>query len=215
MKPVITVVTPTTGDKFVYEAIASVAKQTVPVNHLVVVDGNEYKLEPHLLAELHHENLHVVHLPFNTGKVDGKVYYHGHRVYASMPYLINTPYMSFLDEDNMLYSTWAERMIEAVSKKDYDAITCRRSVIATNGTYVGKDNFESVDGSFFDMNTFLWDTRHFANNYAQLCGYSNRICDRALSYYLMRSGRHEHIVEHLVHYRSPDRLLPFFKQYCT
>jgi len=213
VKPIITVVTPTTGDKFVYDAIASVAKQTIPVNHLVVVDGYKYKLEPHLLAELHHDNLHVVYLPFNTGKVDGKVYYYGHRVYASMSFVIDTPFMSFLDEDNLLQRNWAEKMLDTMSQADYDAVTCRRNVLYQDGSLLGKDTFESVDGSFFDTNTFLWRTKSFANKYASKFGYEPWGFDRYLSHALMDSGKYKHIEEYLVDYRSPERLYEFFKHY--
>ena len=213
MKPIITVVTPTTGDKFVYEAIASVARQTVPVNHLVVVDGAEYKLEPHLLAELHHDNLHVVYLPFNTGKESGRVYYYGHRVYASMSFAINTPFMSFLDEDNLLQPDWAEKMLHAMSQGDYDAVTCRRNVLYQDGRVLCKDDFESVDNSFFDTSTFLWYTKSFANKYASKFGYEPWGFDRYLSHALMDSGKYKHIEEYLVDYRSPERLYEFFKHY--
>jgi GT2 family glycosyltransferase len=215
MTPQITVITPTTGNKHVYNAIKSVAEQTIPVNHLVVVDGNKYKLNNALLLDLYHDNLEIVQLPDNTGKLNGEVHYYGFRIYCAMSFVINTPYMVFLDEDNMLDPTFCEEMLATMLRGSYDAVTCRRKVMYEDGTFLGYDNFESVDDSFFDTNTFLWNTKRFSAQYAPLVAYGGREADRHMSYALMGVyGNYKHIEKHLVSYRAPERLYQFFKTYC-
>ena len=111
------VITPTTGDEKVIDAVRSVAKQTHKnTKHLLVVDGGRFKgkLPAHILDE--NMNLKIVQLDENTGS-EG---FYGHRIYAGFSYLVNEPYVFFLDQDNWYEPDHVESLIETINKNNYD-----------------------------------------------------------------------------------------------
>ena len=97
MKPMVTVITPTTGAPYLKQALESVKSQTYEnIQHLVVVDGNHPKA--HVMLQ-EYPDVDVIELPYPTGTDR----YNGHRIYGAATYLCRGDYVCFLDEDNKEY----------------------------------------------------------------------------------------------------------------
>lgn len=111
------VITPTTGDKKVLDAVRSVAEQTYKnVKHLLVIDGGRFRgTLPDDIQDLS-PNLKIVQLDSNTGS-EG---FYGHRIYAGFSHLVNEPYVFFLDQDNWYEPEHVESIIETINKNNYD-----------------------------------------------------------------------------------------------
>jgi len=92
----VTVITPTTGSHYLKENRASVAAQTYDnVEHLIVIDGEKFAGKVPATKGL---NTTIMQLPHNTGHSQ----YNGHRIYGAVPYLVDSDYVMFLDEDNYI-----------------------------------------------------------------------------------------------------------------
>jgi len=104
-----TIITPTVGDDQLVDACQSVADQMMPALHLIVIDGKEnYDRTMELVLAVSMDNpstydYHVLTLPYNVGSGGN----YGHLVYAGVPSFVQTPFFSFLDQDNgyKLYDT--------------------------------------------------------------------------------------------------------------
>ena len=136
----LTIITPTTGSKHLSKAISSVQEQTKKVTHLIVVDG------PECIDDVHRQipvkpimPIEILVLPENVGRYNGKDYY-GHRVYSGIPAVVNSDFISFLDEDNWVWPTFAQKMLDAVQKNGALIATCRRGIYAENETFICNDD---------------------------------------------------------------------------
>lgn len=208
-----TIITPTIGTDFLRDAVLSVRRQTQPVNHLIVVDGAEYYDKVLRLIDPH-PNQKILVLPENVG---GGGWY-GHRIYASIPMLVNTKYVAFLDEDNMITSDFAGVM-EQCMRPEIDVLTCRRIVVRQDATLIGRDNVESVGHS--DLGYYLHDT----NTYLFRQTVAPKICpaiygqwgaDRNFSAAVFHHGKHTHLSQYFGSiYRSPVNLYQHFEGICT
>jgi len=133
----VAVVTPTIGTKFLRENLASVSTQThKDLKHVVVCDGPEH--ESKVRDAIKDFNVTPFFLPENTG-FGG---YNGHRIYASIPYLIDADYFIFLDEDNYIDGDHVESLVAA--SKDCDWAFSFRKIIDGNGNYICNDDCESL-----------------------------------------------------------------------
>ena len=80
MKPLVTVITPTTGAPCLRQALDSVKNQTYNnIQHLVVVDGQP---KGRVIAS-EYSHIDLIDLPYPTGKDQ----YNGHRIYGAMSYI--------------------------------------------------------------------------------------------------------------------------------
>jgi Glycosyl transferase family 2 len=137
-KPV-TVITPTIGSPKLKDAIESVKNQTYKCNHLVVIDGPEYRPS---FFDVMATGVNVVSSPENTGKTGGNFY--GHRIYAAYPHLINSDYILFLDEDNWYEPDHVESLVSLAEKNNLDFTYSLRKVFSAEGEYITSDNCESL-----------------------------------------------------------------------
>jgi hypothetical protein len=223
----LTVIIPTTYDPAVIRAVESVLAQTVPVDCFVVVDVVQeevsdeqffmYNTFRDSMNGLHNgKNIYLIELPYNTGTVDGKVKYYGHRIYAGVPNFVNTEFVSFLDQDNWLEPNFSEEMLKLPRKwlDSLDIVTCRRNIYASTGEYIGVDNFESVPGNFHDTNTFMFRTKQYCKHLAHAMAFGEWGADRELSKSFdgPQGYEHTHTSDALVNYTSPARLDEFFRQ---
>ena len=81
MKPLVTVITPTTGSHQLYNVLASVNNQTYSnIEHIVVADGPQYSNVTQGMLE--GSQALLIQLPYNTGHSQ----YNGHRIYGAMSY---------------------------------------------------------------------------------------------------------------------------------
>ena len=208
------VITPTTGKKTLYQAIESVQNQTIPVEHLVVMDGQEVWNK--VRATPSNYSCKWMLLPENVG-ANG---WYGHRVYAAMPLMVNADYILFLDEDNWFEPNHVETMVNKIKSKELMWAYSLRRICDERGQYVLDDDCESLGrySAFYDSTLNFVDTncycfrREFlvtvAHSFYGQWG-ADRPFYKAASTALPSFGC---TGEATVNYRAPERLLEMFRQ---
>ena len=211
-----TVITPTIGTQRLREAIVSVQGQSVRCNHLIVVDGVQHEYNTRLILKETAFYGDVIVLPENTGGQWNGHRWNGHRIYAGIPAIVNTDYISFLDEDNW----YEQRFVEVMEDQEAFISTCRRNVYSQGDEFLGLDNFESIGKNdlgypLYDTNTYHFRTqvynKYFAKNFYHPLGADKELSHRVLTSVIP----HIHVTEPLVNYRAPERLTEFFNLNCT
>lgn len=162
MKELVTIVTPTTGTKYLRQNIESVQKQTYQqIQHLIFIDGKDHlnkvsdiiKSIPNLK-----NNIDIIPLPYSVGKDR----FNGHRMYGSSPFFAKGQFISFLDEDNWLEEDHVESLIKTVEGKSW-AFSMRK-IVDSEGNFVCNDDCESLgkypsilheEDYFVDVNCFF------------------------------------------------------------
>lgn len=166
MKPLVTIITPTTGNKQLYNAVLSVEKQTYDnIQHLVVIDGPDGARSAHEILE--GSQADIIELPYATGKDQ----YNGHRIYGAMTFVAKGEYLIFLDEDNWFEPEHVEKLVEQVQNGNQWAYALRK-IVDQDGIYICNDDCESlgkwtsiINDNFIDLNCFMIhrkDALHFA-----------------------------------------------------
>ena len=205
----LTVITATTGRDELYDAVKSVQGQDC--KHLVVIDGREFESDAKIILLKADFQGDVMVLPENTG-FGG---YLCHRIYSAIPTLVNTQYISFLDEDNWYEPDYVEVMLKAI--EGYRVATCRRIVYTEEKEFICVDNFESIgwNGKYhlYDTNTMMFKREAWIYVYASRM-YRKYDGDRRVSTAVHFSpvDWQKHITRPLVNYRSPERLYNFFRK---
>jgi hypothetical protein len=145
----VAVITGTTGARTLRETVISVQKQTVPVHHWIIVDGAQYEESvakvlgkiPKNESKVYTQ--HILVLPENTGGSG----YLCHRINGALPWLVNTEYVCFLDEDNMFAPTHVENLLEALHKTPGARWAhAFRTLIDEEGSVICNDTCESLGG---------------------------------------------------------------------
>jgi glycosyltransferase involved in cell wall biosynthesis len=166
----VTVITPTVGSPKLADAIRSVQEQTYSnIKHLIVVDGVEYwkNVMDRLPVTLDYEDkssdsIVVTTIPFNTG-ANG---FNGQRIYASIPHLVNSDYVFFLDEDNWYQPDHVATLVETIEKNNLDWAHSLRKIYTPDKQYITDDNCESLGRwpIYFTHNDpqYLVDTSSYA-----------------------------------------------------
>ena len=171
MDPLVTVITPTTGNPLLEAALESVARQTYqPIQHLVIIDGSERSPAARRLIST--RSIDVIELPYPTG-LDG---FQGHRIYGAAPYLARGDLICFLDEGT---TGWTRSMLKAWSTYCAKAINgpspCAR--LWTRKAFICLDNCESLgkwpsilspDDYLVDVNCFML-SKQLAVNVSPIC----------------------------------------------
>jgi glycosyltransferase involved in cell wall biosynthesis len=136
MKPMVTVITPTTGAPYLRQAIESVNNQTYDnIQHLVVVDGQP---KGRVIAR-EYPHIDLIDLPYPTG-LDR---FNGHRIYGASVYLAKGDLVCFLDEDNYYDTTHIESLVNTIQRGNDWAFSLRKIVDKENN-YVCNDDCESL-----------------------------------------------------------------------
>ncbi len=154
MKPLVTVITPTTGAPCVRQALDSVKNQTYDnIQHLVVVDGQP---KGRVIAK-EYPHIDLIDLPYPTGKDQ----YNGHRIYGAMTYIANGEFLCFLDEDNWYEPNHIETLVDVISKGNKWTYSLRK-IVSQEGEYICNDDCESlgkwtsvINDKFIDVNCFM------------------------------------------------------------
>lgn len=134
----VAVITPTIGTGYLDQNLESVSKQTYKdVKHVVVCDGPQYNSKVFKIAQ-HYDHVTMFELPENTGAGG----YNGHRIYGSIPFLIDADYFIFLDEDNWIEPNHVETLVNTV--KGYDWAFSLRKIIDKDNKYICNDDCESL-----------------------------------------------------------------------
>ena len=138
MSKKVTIITPTTGSNYLDINLNSVSKQTYDnIEHLVVVDGPNYSDKANNVLN-NYEDKTVMYLQENTGADQ----YNGHRIYGAMPYLVNSDYVIFLDEDNYVEPTHIESLVKVAENNDW-AFSLRQ-IVDKDGKYICNDDCENL-----------------------------------------------------------------------
>lgn len=135
------ILTPTIGTADLLQCLKSVAAQTYPVKHYVVIDGHDhldtFSSIVNRLDETHH--IRKIILEENVGKG-----FYGHRVFAAVPHLMNVDFLIYLDEDNWLQPTHVESLLTTFQHEPTQWVYSLRQIYSKDGTYVCDDNCESL-----------------------------------------------------------------------
>jgi len=171
--PLVTIITPTTGDNLLFRNLQSVQKQNYPhLEHYLVIDGPEYQESVDKVIKLIEQNtvkIHLLTLPFNTGH-DG---WNGHRVYASIPHLVDGKYISYLDEDNYLDPVHISSLMDLIISHNLDWSYSLRNIVDTQGKFICQDNCESLG-----VINPVWNDR---NGQHHMCDTSTYLINRKLA----------------------------------
>lgn len=103
--PLVTVITATSANPLLTDAIESVHNQTYGnIQHLIFVDGPVHKDKAQKMiddAYLHkmHSSVDVIDLPYAVGIER----WNGHRMYGAGTYLADGDFVMYLDDDNILH----------------------------------------------------------------------------------------------------------------
>lgn len=156
----VVVITPTVGSPKLTDAIQSVKSQTYKnIEHLVVVDGFEHELTA---TEAGAYLVNMLVLPWNTGAKG----FNGQRIYASIPHLVNSDYVFFLDEDNWYEPDHVSSLVQTIEEQKLDWAHSFRKIYMPDKTYVAADLCESLGKwpIYFSHNDpqYLVDTSSFA-----------------------------------------------------
>jgi len=154
MKPLVTVITPTTGAPCLRQALGSVKNQTYDnIQHLVVVDGQP---KGRVIAR-EYPHIDLIDLPYPTGQDQ----YNGHRIYGAMTYIAKGDFLCFLDEDNWYEPNHIETLVDVISKGNKWAYSLRK-IVSQDGEYICNDDCESlgkwtsvINDKFIDVNCFM------------------------------------------------------------
>lgn len=118
----------------------------------------------------------------------------GHRIYAAMPFLVNSQYILFLDEDNWYREDHVESLVECIEKNNLSWAYSMRNIFTEKGEFVAPDDCESV-GSYppFSGHAPLVDTNCYCFKRAELIRsasywYHPRKADRYFFYHLKRNS---------------------------
>jgi len=237
-EPFITIVTGTTGNAHhLRKNIISVQTQTCTrVKHLIVVDGKEYEGKVRKVVdsiEGPRVEMQVLVLPENTGANN----WYGHRIYGACTFLVNTPWVSFLDEDNFLNYDYVEKIMKTVESQDnLDWCWTKRNMVNEKGEFLVEDSCESMGTqcpiwdsipintplNFIDSNCWIW-RREFLMKFVNLWfnkgyQYPPQDPDRLFSFYLVNnvggqkvSSNNTVVDHHLINYNMDEKRVKFYK----
>jgi hypothetical protein len=148
LQPRVAVITPTVGGPHLEECVRSVQRQELPgVVHYVVVDGPRYEAEVDVvLRRFEGGCVPIVKmvLPHNVGAGG----WNGHRVYGSLPYLVDADYVCFLDADNAFDPDHVRLLAQALAGSGARWAYSLRRIVDARGADVCPDNCESLGGIY-------------------------------------------------------------------
>jgi hypothetical protein len=136
------VVTPTVGEPELAGAAESVARQSVPARHLIVVDGKQHeaKVREILRNSVGEHRVDLLVLPRPTG-VGG---YFGHRAVAAAAFTVLEDVILLLDADNTYAVDHISSVLHALSASQADWCYSLREFIGPAGEHLLPDDCESL-----------------------------------------------------------------------
>jgi hypothetical protein len=152
--PLVTVVTPTTGNPSVLRAIQSVAAQShKPIQHLIVLDRPDVPAE--IKAAIRKYNVDVFELPYATGTDQ----FLGHRIIGSSIFLGKGDFFCFLDEDNWFDSDHVASLLDVI-RRGFTWTFSFRKIVDKEGNFICNDDCESLGKwpTIFGSPDYLIDT---------------------------------------------------------
>jgi len=152
--PLVTVVTPTTGNTCVLRAIESVANQSYKsVQHLIVIDKPDAPAETK--AAIRRCKVDVIELPYAMGKDR----FLGHRIIGASAFIGKGDFFCYLDEDNWFDTHHIAALLDVI-KRGFAWAYSLRKIVDRDGNYICNDNCESLGKwpSILSPQDYLIDT---------------------------------------------------------
>jgi glycosyltransferase involved in cell wall biosynthesis len=153
------IITPTIGNLRLKNVLESINKQTYKnIEHIIVIDGIDYhETVLSILEQVPAKHIrHIIPLPFSSGKDN----YFGHKIYASIPHLVNGDYVILLDDDNTYEAEHIENYYNLIKDNKYDWLYCLRNIENDEG-YICRDDCESLgylSPVFYNKTQYMVDT---------------------------------------------------------
>ncbi len=211
--PSVSIVTPSVGSPFLEKNIESVLAQSYRnFEHIIVIDGNQYKDQINaIISSFPDRRIKLIELPHNTGRKG----LNGHRVYVAIPFLLNSQYILFLDEDNWLETDHVFSVVEAMQAGSLEWVYSFRNIYTESGQFVCKDLCESIGEytPYSNMNPLV-DTSCYAFRRSAIVKFSrywyhHKDTDRYFFYHLKQvSPRFMSTGKYTVNYRLTDARPP-------
>lgn len=225
----LTIITPTTGRKCLYNAIDSISNQDISeiglyFEHILLWDNlreDEFANEKRHPFEINGENRYSIIIPgsFKNGNATGSAL----RSIGLMA--AKGEYITFMDDDVMWEKNHISTMLAAIKEKNW--AFCKRKIwtkisIDDQYEYLGVDNFESVGEEaktpykMVDNSSMIFK-RRFGSSAAPLYRETTEYNDDRLMYeFLMKyAGEPGKTNLSTVNQVCPDKLVEFFRQNCT
>lgn len=152
--PLVTVVTPTTGNACVLRAIESVANQSYKnVQHLIVIDKPDAPADTK--AAIRQCKVDVIELPYATGKDR----FLGHRIIGASAFIGKGDFFCYLDEDNWFDTDHIAALLDVIRRGFAWAYSLRK-IVDPDGNYICNDDCESLGKwpSIVNPQDYLIDT---------------------------------------------------------
>jgi hypothetical protein len=139
--PTVTVITASTGHAGLVRCLESVRDQTYNrLKHVLVIDGPKWVEGVESAVEEFDGDVDVVKLPYPTGE-DRFVC---HRIYGAFPFLVNSDFVCWLDDDNWFDPRHIESLVQTHFKSGAPWAFSLRKIVDLDGNYLGLDNCESL-----------------------------------------------------------------------
>ncbi len=217
--PLITIITPSIGRPNLWRLIQSIDDQPVPFCHIILFD--DYRAEKALPPEQYcdappHGKRYQITIPGNFVKKPTA----GAALRAVGIMAADSPWVAFQDDDCWIERDHYTALLSAVEGKNWGF--SRRKIWHPNGTFIGKDDFESIGMGnklgydLVDGNTYLIRRElavAMAPRYRETLSYND---DRlALEFLSKLGGEPGQSNHHTVNQTCPDKLIGMFQAYCT
>lgn len=225
-KPIISVITPTTGRESLLDLVKTINLQNVKVNHIVLWDDfRDGMVNPeHLehLVEFNNENYTVNNIIIKGKFINGDAKGSSLRAIGLMA--ASTEFVTFADDDIMMEPNHLMSMLGTIKDKNW--VFCKRKIWAkySNSTFecLGVDNFESVGEEaltpykMVDNNCMMF-RRKFGVSASPLYRETQSYNDDRLFYDFMKkyAGEPAKTLLPTVNQVCPMKLIEFFRAGCT
>jgi glycosyltransferase involved in cell wall biosynthesis len=161
-EPLVTIITATTGSRFLEYTLKSVAEQSYKnIQHLVVVDGKHRQGDAmKAVYKYGNSKTESIVLPYSVGEGG----YNGHLIYGACTYLMKGEWVIYLDDDNTLERDHVASLVNAVTKRPNVWAYSLRNIIDADSNFVCQDNCESLgqwhtvinsNDFFVDVNCYM------------------------------------------------------------
>ena len=155
-KPLVTIITATTGSQLLQQNLSSIKDQTYKnIQHLVVVDGAQHKDK----ATRFITNQDVIFLPYATGIEQ----YNGHRIYGGCTYFARGDFITYLDEDNWADPEHIESLVNSINADKNRWAYSLRKIVDQSGKFICNDDCENLgkwksilNDNFVDVNCYFF-----------------------------------------------------------
>jgi glycosyltransferase involved in cell wall biosynthesis len=180
----VAVVTSTIGRPTLRQTVESVKAQTRQCEHYVFIHGQQYA--PQAWSNLpRYNHTKVVQLPHNGNRPNSEGMGYGMApVYAMAGFVVAEDVVMYLDDDNWYEPDHVESLVSMIEEKHLDFAYSLRNICADDGSFICRDDCESL-GYFPNAMT-----HHFCDNsvmavrtkWAKRCGhawYRRTVSDRS------------------------------------